>query len=56
MKEMIEELKALIRDQLELAPEDPLGQNYKSRTIANYTTALKNLVEIERRNQNESSS
>ena len=49
MKQIIEELKNLIHEQLELAPDDPLMQNYKSRTIANYTTALKNLIEIERK-------
>lgn len=56
MKELILEIKSLIEEQLALRPDNMVEEQYKSRTISNYSTALKNLVEIERRNQNESSS
>lgn len=49
MKEMIEELKALIREQLALNPDNMVEEQYKSRTINNYSAALKNLIDIERR-------
>lgn len=49
MKEMIEELKALIREQLALNPDNMVEEQYKSRTISNYSAALKNLIDIERR-------
>lgn len=48
MEEMIEELKNLIRDQLALNPDNMVEEQYKSRTISNYSTALKNLISIER--------
>lgn len=52
MKEMIEELKALIREQLALNPDNMVEEQYKSRTISNYSTALKNLTDIDRRDNN----
>ena len=56
MKELILEIKSLIEEQLALRPDNMVEEQYKSRTISNYSTALKNLMDIESRNQNESSS
>lgn len=49
IEKMIEELKNLIRDQLALNPDNMVEEQYKSRTINNYSAALKNLISIERR-------
>lgn len=52
MDEIIEEIKALIFAQLELSPDNMLEENYKSRTISNYTAALKNLIDVKEREIN----
>ena len=52
MDEIIQEIKALIMDQLELKPDNMVEENYKSRTISNYSAALRNLIEIKGRERN----
>lgn len=49
MDELILEIKALIEEQLALKPDNMVEEQYKSRTLSNYTAALKNLIDIERR-------
>lgn len=49
MDELILEIKALIQEQLALKPDNMVEEQYKSRTLSNYTAALKNLIDIERR-------
>lgn len=46
IQSIIEEIKSLILDQLELKPDNMVEENYKSRTISNYSMALKNLTDI----------
>lgn len=52
IQSIIEEIKSLILDQLELKPDNMVEENYKSRTISNYSAALKNLIEIKGRERN----
>lgn len=52
MDDFIQEIKALIQEQLSLRPDNMVEEQYKSRTISNYSAALKNLIDIERRNNN----
>lgn len=52
MEELILEIKALIEEQLALKTDNMVEEQYKSRTISNYSTALKNLMDIERRDNN----
>ena len=49
MDELILEIKALIEEQLALKPDNMVEEQYKSRTLSNYTATLKNLIDIERR-------
>lgn len=49
MDKLILEIKALIEEQLALKPDNMVEEQYKSRTLSNYTAALKNLIDIERR-------
>lgn len=52
MDDFIQEIKALIQEQLALKPDNMVEEQYKSRTVSNYSAALKNLIDIERRDNN----
>lgn len=49
-KEMVEEVKRLLEEEMSVIPENDLTATYKSRNIANYAQALKALTDAERRN------
>lgn len=44
MNERIQEVLRLIDDQLALAPDNPIEEQYKARTLASYTQALNGLL------------
>lgn len=47
-KERILMIYALIDDLLAEQDDNPIYEQYKSRAIANYTQAIKNLMEVDR--------
>ena len=49
LQEMIEETMQLLKEQFEIAPDNPIEEQYKSRCISNYASALKTLIELERK-------
>nr|DAZ38616.1 MAG TPA: hypothetical protein [Caudoviricetes sp.] len=44
MNERIQEILRLIDVQLALAPDNPIEEQYKARTLASYTQALNGLL------------
>ena len=48
MEEIIKEIKILLETQIAIDTDNPIEEQYKSRTICNYTAALKNLIDIKR--------
>ena len=53
MNQRIDEIKRLIDEQLASVPDNPIEEQYKSRIIMNYATALKALMDIERAERRE---
>ena len=50
VKEMIEEVKHLLEEEISVTVDNDLFATYKSRNVSNYAQALKALTDIERRN------
>lgn len=46
MEERINELLALIDAQLAMDVSDPVTESYKARNLANYTQALRHMIDI----------
>jgi hypothetical protein len=48
MEERIQELVRLIDVQLSIIPNNMVEEQYKSRTLVNYTQALRGLIEVQK--------
>lgn len=48
IKEMIEEVRRLLEEEMSVIADNDLVANYKSRNIANYAQALKALMDAKR--------
>lgn len=48
MQERIQELVRLIDVQLSIIPNNMVEEQYKSRTLVNYTQALRGLIEVQK--------
>lgn len=54
MNERIQEVLRLIDVQLALAPDNPIEESYKARTLANYVHALNELLMAQKSYKEES--
>ena len=54
MNERIQEVLRLIDDQLAIAPDTPIEEQYKARTLASYTQALNGLLAAQKSYKEES--
>ena len=48
MEECIQEILQLIDAQLAVIPDNPIYENYKARTLANYVQALNGLIMVQK--------